>query len=261
MDRVFRGFDLSTGTGSDWAAVLFAGLGFCLLVSLLVMRRGRDLSRYDNPLAWLRACIYFCCCISLSAATGVTEKLFSDPWGLSDVNSPVWITATLVYLGIIVYGYWIFWPRGTYTQGRKLYWTCLPFALVLAFCESQLLLVFWALFEMTGLSRFWVAALTFAAGSLSYPWHMHYWDMYVAPAHNVLEWNGRKALVAHIPNSTIAVIYFAIFESVGIHLFMQALAFTAACYFMRFPPPWRSEWYGQPVYRFGGRPTADLEAV
>jgi len=256
--RVFRGFDIATGTWTDDLSVGAAALALALFLLLLVLRRNRDLNLYDNHLAWLRACIYFLICISLSSASGVMEKLVTDPWGASSLSSVAWIGSTGVYLAIIVYGYWIYWPRGTYTQGRRVYWPFFPFALTLAFCEAQLLLVFWALFEMTGLSTLWVAALTFVAGTLSYPWHMHYWDMYVAPAHNILEWNGRKAMVAHIPNSTVAIVYFAGFESVAIHIMMQALAFVAACYFMRFPPPWRSEWFGQPIYRFGGRTKAEL---
>jgi hypothetical protein len=256
--RIFRGFDLATGTWTDTVAVGSAALGLILFMLLLVLRRDRDRQRYDNQLAWLRASVYFCVCISLSAATGVTEKLIVEPWGLSDFSSVIWIAATLIYLAIIIYGYWIYWPKGTYTQGRQVYWTFLPFALTLAFCEAQLLLVFWACFETVGLSGIWVALLTFIAGSLSYPWHMHYWDMYVAPAHNILEWNGRKALIVHIPNSTVAILYFAFFESVGIHVLMQGLAFVAACYFMRFPPPWRSEWFGQPIYRSGGRTSEEL---
>jgi hypothetical protein len=255
---VFRGLDLSTGTWTDEVSVGSAVIAVVLFLLLFFLRRNKDLSLYDNHLAWLRAFIYFCICISLSAATGVTEKLVTDPWGASELSNIVWIAATAIYLTIIVYGYWIYWPKGTYTQGRKVYWTFLPFALILAFCEAQLLLVFWAFFEMTSLSRLWVAVLTFFAGSLSYPWHMHYWDMYVAPAHNILESNARKALVAHIPNSAVAILYFAVFESVGIHIIMQAIAFVAACYFMRFPPPWRSEWFGQRVYRFGGRTSAEL---
>ena len=257
-NRVFRGFDITTGTWADGVAIGAAGLGLALFLLLLVLRRNRDLTLYDNHLAWLRACIYFLVCISLSAAFGVTERLLADPWGSSDPSSIVWLASTAVYLAIIVYGYWIYWPRGTYTQGRQVYWTFLPFALTWGFCEAQLWLVFWALFEMVGLSTIWVAALTFAAGTLLYPWHMHYWDMYVAPAHNILELNGRKALASHIPNSTVAVIYFAVFESVAIHVMMQALALVAAALYMRFPPPWRSEWFGQPIYRFGGRTRDEL---
>ncbi|MGI9330495.1 MAG: hypothetical protein ACR2QB_07225, partial [Gammaproteobacteria bacterium] len=150
--QVFRGFDITTGTWTDDLAIGAATLGIMLFFLLLVLRRNKDLTRYDNRLAWLRACIYFLAGISLAAATGVTEKLVVDPWGSSDASSLVWLALTVLYVAIIVYGYWIYWPRGTYTQGRRVYWTFVPFALAWGFCEAQLWLVFWALFEMLGLS-------------------------------------------------------------------------------------------------------------
>jgi hypothetical protein len=69
-------------------------------------------------------------------------------------------------------------------------------------------------------------------------WHQFYWDIYVAPEHNILEWNIKKVLLAHIPNIVITLTYLSLYGNSGVFVLCQTFALVASTYFMRFPPFW-----------------------
>ena len=48
----------------------------------------------------------------------------------------------------------------------------------------------------------------------------------------------RKVPRTHIPNMTLCLTYFAVYENYWIFIGLQTIALLAAVYGMRFPPPW-----------------------
>lgn len=251
-DRFFRGFDLHTGTWTDSAARVSGALFVVLALSVLVLGRKQG-DRYDNHLAWLRAFAYFSFCFALSAATGVLERVIELPQlTATKLESPAFMILTLCFLVVIVQGYFIAWPKGTYYEDRKLYWTTYPFGVIWGVAEAQLHLASWALLEMSGASRIWIALAQVGMMTLTFPWHVLYWDRYISPSHNILEWNPNKVLRAHVPNTMTAVLYFALFGDAAFYVAIEALALVASSVAQRFPPPWKSEWHGRPILKDGG---------
>lgn len=248
----FRGFDLATSTWTDgFARVGFALFAVLAVTTFLLGRKQTD--RYDNHLAWLRAVTYFTFCFALSAATGVLPKLLEGP-NLSPerLNNPAFVGLTLWFLAVIIQGYFFAWPKGTYHEDRKLYWTVVPFGLLWGVAEAQLHLCSFALLEMTGLSTPWLMLLQVCTMTLTFPWHVLYWDRYVSPAHNILEWNPQKVLRAHVPNTLTAVLFIGLYGDAALYVAIEALSLVAATWAQRFPPPWKSEWHGRPILKEGG---------
>jgi hypothetical protein len=103
-------------------------------------------------------------------------------------------------------------------------------------------LLFLSVFALTSkfiASKFFVWLVSFLViGTFVGMWHQFYWDIYVAPEHNIIEWNAKKVLFAHMPNIMITLAYLTIYESAGVFVLCQAFALIASTYFMRFPPFW-----------------------
>jgi hypothetical protein len=90
-------------------------------------------------------------------------------------------------------------------------------------------------------SKFLVWLVSFLViGTFVGLWHQFYWDIYVAPEHNIIEWNTKKVLFAHVPNIVVTLAYLTIYESAGIFVLCQAFALIVSTFFMRFPPFWET---------------------
>ena len=66
-------------------------------------------------------------------------------------------------------------------------------------------------------------------------WHAVYWDIYIAPEHNVLEWNIRKVILCHNPNVIVTTAYVTLFGNLGVYVGLQAVALFGATIAMPFP--------------------------
>ena len=212
-----------------------------LLITGIVMRR-RQVQGYDAGLAWLRALMYFCVCLLLSWASGVftvlvNAALVSEPQHLRD---PIWWVALIAILLFQFYAYFRVWPSGTFHLHRSKYVvSAFVFALLWGFCEAQLFLVFWAVIETSGLDRIWIAVLTYiAVGPFYALWHPKYWDIYVAPEHNIKVWDIKKVLRCHTPNMLLGLGFLCVYGSVPIYIAMNMLCLVGSTYYMRFPAPW-----------------------
>lgn len=224
------------------ALITLIGLGWLALALRLGARaRGRAPHLYSAELAWLRAGLYFGMCWLLSAATGVLPTLLARPVATAaQLAAPAWWAFTGLCLAVVGVAYGVVWPRGTLTHGRALHLpSVLVFGLAWGVSEGQLFLVFWALVErwapapwVTGLVVFGVIAV------FNGLWHSRYWDLYVAPEHNIPEWNPRKVFLAHIPNLVVTLTYLGVHGNAALFVLFQTLGLLASTYFMRFPPYW-----------------------
>lgn len=198
---------------------------------------------YNPRIAWAQAGLYFVACFALSWATGVLPTLLSQPLATAaQMQSPAWLAFTALCFAVEYIAYVLIWPRGTLTHGRKLYWPAvLIFGLLWGVSEGQLFLVIWTVARRWLASPMWAALVAFVVISAFLGlWHALYWDIRVAPEHNLPEWNGRKVLFAHIPNLIVTLTHLHFYGNAGLFVLFQTFSLMASTYFMRFPPFWSS---------------------
>lgn len=196
-----------------------------------------DEYRYDAYKAWILAGAFFSVCFVVSWATGVLDATFFHPiWPVVDDSFIIFTSASFV---TVVVGYWIIWPIGTVSYGRTWGWHCILFGTVDGLAESMLFLCIWSAVELLGLARYWTGLITFfLQGGFKANWDQLYWNVYVAPAHNIEEWNKWKILFTHIPNVLVTFSYFITYGNAPLYCATQTLALLGATSFLRFPSPW-----------------------
>lgn len=196
---------------------------------------------YSPKLAWLRALAYFAACLGVAGMTGVLGRVISEPLATEAQRaSPLWWAHTALYFAVIVVGYGVIWPIGTFTDGRKRHALLAPaYGLAWGLCQGLWFLSIWTLLGKTGLSTLWVAGLSYLAiGGYNAVYHSQFWDIYVSPPHNYTEWNAKKVLLCHTPNLLVGLSYLAIQGNAAIFALTQGLALALSAFFMRFPAPW-----------------------
>ena len=205
------------------------------------MDKRMSTNTYDPRSAWLRAVIYFVICFAIAHFTGALALVLSQPLASADnLHDVRWVLFTLLCIAVEVWSYVYLWPRGTLTHGRQLYWSVvLTFGLLWGLSEGLLFLSVFVLTSQWIASKLLVWIISFSVISTFLGlWHQFYWDIYVAPEHNILEWNIKKVLYAHIPNIVITLTYLSLYGNAGIFVLCQTFALVASTYFMRFPPFW-----------------------
>jgi NAD(P)-dependent dehydrogenase (short-subunit alcohol dehydrogenase family) len=66
-------------------------------------------------------------------------------------------------------------------------------------------------------------------------WHALYWDVHIAPEHNIIEWNIKKVMWAHNPNVILTAIYLTAWENLAIFVLLQTVALFVSSLAMPFP--------------------------
>lgn len=196
---------------------------------------------YSPKRAWQRAGLYFAACVVVAAATGVLAGILDAPLATAaQLADPRWLALSGACLVVIVLGYGVIWPMGTFTDGRQRHPLLAPaFGAVWGICQGLLFVVFWKLAERSGLGVWWVAAITYVlVGAYNGVWHRFVWDIYMSPPHNYTAWNGRKVLLCHTPNLLICLLWLALYGNFGLYVLLQGLALAISAYAMRFPAPW-----------------------
>ena len=227
---------LPNGAGSFVHPVALGGLLVSLACTIALWRRPGD--AWTPGSAWLRAFQYFGLACALGYVCGVWSALFSK--GLSDsleTGNPLWWGLTGCWLAQVLIAYTVIWPKGTFTAGRRNHpIVSTAYGLCWGVCHSHAFLSVWALVELSGLSRLWVALLGFIAlSAFNGCWHSLYWDVRVSPPHNIAEWNLRKVVFCHIPNLALGLTHLALFENALLFIAVQTFALTVSAYVMRFP--------------------------
>lgn len=234
----FDAVTLFSGTWQDSFAIglfaLFVGLSITFL-----RVRPRDVSTYNPKLAWMRGSLYFLACFIIAWMTGVFQTITTRPLMTAEqLSDPLWIGMTVLALATVCFGYLYWWPKGTVTHGRKLYpLPTLVFGLLWGLSEGQLILSVYAIAETFEWPR-WVNGLAtyLVIGAVNGAYHALWWDIHVAPPHNIREWNSKKVLFAHTPNLLVTLTYFTLFGNAGLFVLLQTLSLAASTWAMRFPP-------------------------
>ena len=229
---------LLTGNWQDSFAVTLIIL-FIILSFVFLRARPDDRTRHEPKLAWMRGGLYFLACFIMAWATGVFQTITTRPIVTTEqLTDPLWIAMTVLALGTICFGYLYWWPKGTVTHGRKLYpLPTLAFGILWGLSEGQLILSIYAIAETFGWSRWINAAVTYIViGAVNGAYHALWWDIHVAPPHNIREWNAKKVLFAHTPNLLVTLTYFTMFGNAGLFVLLQTLSLASSTWVMRFPP-------------------------
>ncbi len=188
---------------------------------------------------WVRAGAYFAACLVLSALAGVLGDVVR---GVGD-PAPLAVVGCLL-LEVVAYG--VIWPIGTYTLDRPRDWVSPAFGLVWGVSEAQLLLSGYVLVEQLELGQVATVGLAFLVLSgFQGAWHALYWDVKVAPEHNLPEWNLRKVLLCHVPNLLATLTFYAVSGSALWFVVFQTVSLVLSSTAMRFPRPSQA----QPVGR------------
>lgn len=196
---------------------------------------------YSPRLAWTRAGVYFSLCLALAYAAGALQWVLRTPLMDEAQRGDVgwWMLTSASWLVILI-GYGVIWPRGTFTDGRRRHaLLSLAYGAVWGACQALWFLTLWLLAERIGLDGFWLAAVSYLLiGGYNGLWHRFFWDIYVSPPHNYTEWNARKVLLCHTPNLLITLTGLSLFGSASMFVLLQAVALALSALAMRFPAPW-----------------------
>lgn len=225
---------------------LIAGVMVALLLLYLARYRGHDKTVWSAPAAWSRAAIYFCFCLLAASISGALTATLESPLIYpGQAQDPLWWISTLGVLIFIIVAYWGYWYHNTLRFGRKL--DLLPqgaFGLCWGLTTGLYFLAFWHIsLRIGGGWPIWgVWLLAYVMISLWQAlWMDMYWDVWVSPEHDSPESIRKKVPRTHIPNMTLCLTYFAVYQNYWIFIGLQTLALMAASYGMRMPAPWCRE--------------------
>ena len=197
---------------------------------------------YNSQSAWRRGLIYFAACFAIAWFIGVTQLIIAEPL-LQEIQlgDTRWWLFTGLVTAHVLFAYLWFWPRGTFTAGREGHWLMTPlFGLLWGAAQGQLLIAIYLATEYLALNQILTAiiVITVYSGWAGF-WQSQYWDIYVAPEHNIPEWNTRKVLVCHVPFLILSVLHYMTFRNAGLVVIWQIIALMASSWTMRFPAPWQ----------------------
>jgi len=226
---------------------LFAALIATLMVILIIVRLRRttdhSAQRFDPVSAWLRAGIMFCFFYLVSWATGTMEYIVTEPIvtpeQLADPAWRLWAGGMVVF---ILIAYWGIWARFTIRFERKLeLLSQIVFGLLWGTAFGQMFLSLWHIAEMIGPGwTTWQVFLLAYAMLAFWQWFLMdmYWDIYISPEHDTAYSIALKVVATHIPNSTLGLIFFALYGNHVIFIGLQCLALMGCSITMRMPSPW-----------------------
>jgi hypothetical protein len=148
----------------------------CLVIACYLRRRRLQLQReglldplfqagqtssYSASSAWAQAGAFFSACVAASWALGVLDAAFFHPTYPGTDYESIGFTSSCFTLVLLCY--WIIWPLGTVTYGRRRSFVfCTIFGAVDGACEAMLFLCIWAAIELCStLPRYLVLAVAF----------------------------------------------------------------------------------------------------
>ena len=191
--------------------------------------------------AWAFGTVYFVVCLLVGWWAGVLPRLFTEAVGSAELlRSVAWLIATLTVSGHAVFGYLYVWPRGTTSHGRPARpLLSLVFGIAWGFAQSQLVLAFYSGIGAMLETQWLTLIVTVLAWSLfAGLWQSRFWDVYVAPDHNIREWNLRKVIFVHLPFLILTLLHYTVFGNTAIFVAWWVFALATCAWAMRIPAPW-----------------------
>ena len=232
--------------------LMILGIG----VSIFYYKRYHHLpiTTWIPGVAWTRAIIYFVLCNIISVASGTFDFIIDQQIvRLDQFIDPGWWIFTLTCFAYIFIAYWVLWARMTLHFDRKFYYGSeIIFGAIWGLSMAQVLLTFYRLWSLTGLTGIALYLITYACmGAWQYFSQDYFWDIYVSPEHDTPKSIIRKTLVSHIPNVALCLVYMMIYNNFFIFMVLQAFGLVAASIFQRFPAPWSKGKFDAPMTKKG----------
>jgi hypothetical protein len=109
---------------------------------------------------------------------------------------------------------------------------------------GQMLLSVWRIAELIGPSwQRWQHGLIAYILITIWQWLLMdmYWDIYISPEHDSPKSIKMKVPLTHVPNVTLCLIFFAIYNNYAIFIALQTLALVGCSVNLRMPAPWSKE--------------------
>lgn len=196
----------------------------------------RDVGRrYVATEAWRRAVAYAVASLGLAWATGAMA------WVLRDTAVPTgaWLGWALTGWLVVVIGYGVLWPRGTYVEDRPARPVLqVGFGVGWGLAQGLLFLSAFRIVDRLPLPAAVAGVLGFCVvATWQALWHDRWWDRHVAPPHNLVAWNPVKVAACHVPNLAISTVLLVRWGDARLFLALQVLALTFSAVAMRFPAP------------------------
>jgi hypothetical protein len=234
----------------DYAVLALLAAATILAQIFLQARSRHPDGVHSPPLAWMRAILYFIVVLAVSWLAGVLSVVLHAPlFTPAQAGDPLWLGLTGLCVALVVWGYVIWWPRGTLVYDRKSY-PVVQFLYGFAWgaCTAQVPLLLWAGLERFGFDR-WINAVLvlFLLSGYSQLYQSGWWDIHVSPPHNLRAWNAKKVLFGHMPFLIATLSFLALYGNVAIFVLLHATAMACSAVAMRFPPFWEKD--GPPVSR------------
>lgn len=227
----------------DWFPVVVMAAMAAMTVQYVRKHRRHPPQQFVPVAAWLRAGIYFCFCYLMAWYSGALPAALTQPWATpQQLGSPIWQAWVLGLFVLITVGYWIIWARFTTHFERQL--ELLPqlaFGLLWGLAAGFLFLSFWYWVQMAlpGLPVWGTWLVSYVIISIwQWLWQDYGWDVYISPEHDC-PWSIMvKVPATHIPNVTLCLIFFALYDNHWIFVGLQTWALLGASIAMRMPSPW-----------------------
>ena len=179
-----------------------------------------------------RGAAYFAGCWVVAYAS----RALSHPLDTDHLAEPGWWALTTLCVTVVVVGYWMIWPRGTYVLDRRRHPPAVvAYGVVWGLSEGVLFVAVWRLLGrgIDGPAQYAVAFLVLSA--FLGAWHSLVYDRFVSPEHNDPAWNGRKVVLCHVPNLALCLAHLAVFDDPAVLVGCQVVALVGSSWFMRFP--------------------------
>jgi hypothetical protein len=224
-----------------WFILGVIALGIVLGALFFAWRADQDPAKYSPKLAWVRAWLYYCFVIVFSWVTGVLGIVVSNPLipeGRWEDTTWIIVVSACWLVSIWAYVYW--WPRGTLTHGRKLYFLPAAFhGMFWGICAGLLYVSMYAMLEQFGLPGI-VNALILVAILSAYNinYQVGWWDIFVSPRHNIKATNAGKVLLSHQPFLIATLTLLVMYGDAGMYVLLSTFAMTCSAVAMKFPPFW-----------------------
>jgi hypothetical protein len=217
-----------------------------LLAVYLKGHRVQAEGEFSPVAAWLRAGIFFCFFYLVSYFTGTMRAIVSEPlFTPEQLADPVWQAWVAGMTLFILFAYWGIWSRFTIKFDRKR--ELIPqliFGLLWGTAFGQMFLSIWHVSSMIGPDwETWQVYLLAYVIITFWQWFLMdmYWDIYISPEHDSAFSIALKVPTTHIPNVTLGLIFFAMYENHIIFIALQCLALVGCALAMRMPSPWCKE--------------------
>jgi len=225
----------------DWFAALLAITFIALAIIYDVRFRPVPWDIYRPKVAWLRACMYFCCCWLLSYLSGGMQLLLDGRvYTEAQRDNPDWVRSTLGLYAFILIAYAGVWSYFTpvFERQRNPLISAL-FGFLWGSGSGQLFLAVWLIAGKLGLPDWGTWLVTFTILAAWQPnWHNIYWDHYIAPEHDTPMTQKIKALCCHIPNMAMTLTWLMFYGNYLLFVSLQVIACVSAAIGMRYPAPW-----------------------